>query len=123
MKEDRLARIRAGQPKENVKTAEFNLAKLGSQADLKGIKYSQDKSVKKYLGDRKRSIGNISLEDDIERESEDRSKRPESQRQSVSLPPIVKDLTQDKETTTMKLLQKLKEKQQEREKDEFMVLS
>ena len=40
MKEDRLARIRAGQPKENVKTAEFNLAKLGSQADLKGIKYS-----------------------------------------------------------------------------------
>ena len=54
---------------------------MGSNADLKGIKYSQDKSVKKFLGDRKRSIGNMSQEaDNFERESEGRYQRPESQR-------------------------------------------
>ena len=61
-----MERIKASQPRDNVKTAEYNLAKMGAKVDLKGIKYSQDKSVKKAIGDRKRSIGNINIVQDID---------------------------------------------------------
>ena len=50
------ARIEASKPKPNVKTADYNLAKIGSKQDLRGVKYSHEKSVKKFLDDRKRKI-------------------------------------------------------------------
>ena len=90
------------------------MAKMGAKADLKGIKYSQEKSVKKFLGDRKRSIGNLNVEGDVERESQGKYQPPvadaQSHRQSVSLPPISKEPLQDKETVTSNLLEKLRER-------------
>lgn len=52
------ARINATVPKKNVKVAEYNLAKLGSKKDVAGINHSHERSVKKAIEDRKRSIDN-----------------------------------------------------------------
>ena len=59
LKEKRDAEKKARQPKPNVKTAEINPAKIGAEQDARGVRYSHEKSVKKFLGDRKRQMDNI----------------------------------------------------------------
>ena len=117
-KEKLKARLDAMKPKENVKTAEYNLAKEGMIQDAKGVRYSKEKSVKKYLDDRKKNMINVAGSDEeMNDRQSDGQYQPPSAKRSGSLPQLVREKTApaqakvaDKETTTQKILQKLKEK-------------
>ena len=60
------ARRDAQKPKENVKHAEYNLAKMGAKKDLIGIRYNQHKSVIKAVNDRKRSASIVNQSEGIQ---------------------------------------------------------
>ena len=52
-------KLKATQAGENVKPAEYNLAKMGAKQDLKGLKYSHEKGIKSYMDSRKKKITNV----------------------------------------------------------------
>ena len=91
---------------DNVKLADYNLAKLANNEDAKGVIYSEERSIKSYLRNRKQQIRSLNKElgysesDQSEPETSPEPKE-ESRPTEIRKDDVTQDATLSKSTTRL----------------------